>query len=213
MDIIVSSWSQVSPLILNLLVALLIILVGFLVGKGLGYGVTFLLKLVQLDKGSKKIRFNALLEKGEIKATAAELVGNLVYWGVIFVTLIGMARYFYLPIDAALSQIFSYFGMIILASIVLGVGLFFAMLLGGIVKLVALNFGVEGGKTLSRVVYYIVIILTFLAALSQLGISPEVFVPQIGVIIGAVGLAAAIAFGLGCKDMAADFLHNLSKGK
>lgn len=213
MDIIVSSWSQISPLILNLLIALVFILVGFLVGKGLGYAVTFILKLVRLDKGSKKIGFSTLLEKGEVKATAAELIGSLVYWAVIFVTLIGVAKYFYLPIDVALSHIFSYFGMVILASIVLGIGLFFASFLAGIVKLVALNFGVDGGKTLSRVVYYIVIIFTFLAALAQLGINPEVFVPQIGVIIGAVGLAAAIAFGLGCKDMAADFLHNLFKGK
>lgn len=213
MSVIISSWTQVYPLILNLLTALFFILIGFIVGKGLGSGVTFILKLVQLDKGSKVIGFNALLEKGDVKATASELIGHLVYWVVIFVTLIGVAKYFLLPIDVALSHIFSYFGMVVLASMVLGIGLFFASLLSGIVKLVALNLGIEGGKTLSKIVYYLVVIVTFLAALSQLGISPEVFVPQIGVIIGAVGLAAAIAFGLGCKDMAADFLHNLFKGK
>jgi hypothetical protein len=32
-------------------------------------------------------------------------------------------------------------------------------------------------------------------------------------VVGAVGLGAAIAFGLGCKDMASDFLFNLFKGK
>jgi hypothetical protein len=104
-------------------------------------------------------------------------------------------------------------GVVFLAALILGVGVFLAGLIAALVRLVMANLGVEGAVTVSRVIYYIVIIFTFLAALAELGISPEVFAPQIGVIIGAFGLAAAIAFGLGCKDMAADFLHNLFKGK
>lgn len=208
-----SAWLAISPLILNLLVALLLLLIGFLAAKGLGYLTTFILKLIQFDKGSRRIGLSALLEKGELKKTAADLLGDLVYWIIIFVTVISVAKIFGLPIEIALSHVFAYLGLVVLAALVLGIGLFLASLLAGTVKLIALNFGVEGGKTLARVVYYVVIIFTFLAALAQLGIKPEVFVPQIGVIIGAVGLAAAIAFGLGCKDMAADFLHNLFKGK
>lgn len=208
-----SAWLAISPLILNLLVALLLLLIGFLAAKGLGYLTTFILKLIQFDKGSKRIGLSALLEKGELKKTAADLLGDLVYWIIIFVTVISVAKIFGLPIEIALSHVFAYLGLVVLAALVLGIGLFLASLLAGMIKLIALNFGIEGGRTLARVVYYVVVIFTFLAALAQLGIKPEVFVPQIGVIIGAVGLAAAIAFGLGCKDMAADFLHNLFKGK
>ena len=208
-----SVWVRGLPLVSNLVVAFFILLVGFLVAKGLEFAVAFVLKLIQLDKGSKRIGLNSLLEKGEVKKTVSELVGAGVYWIILFATVILAAKIFNLPIEAALKNILVYLGLVFLAALVLGVGLFFASLLSGTVKLVAGNFGIEGAKTLSRVVYYIVVIFTFLAALSQLGISSEVFVPQIGVIIGAVGLAAAIAFGLGCKDMAADFLHNLFKGK
>ena len=86
-------------------------------------------------------------------------------------------------------------------------------LISGIVRIVMANFGVEGSKTASRFIYYIVIVFTVLAVLAELGLAPDAFTPHIGVIIGAFGLAAAIAFGLGCKDMAADFLTNLFKGK
>jgi len=210
---LVSAWLRISAPILNLIIALVLLLLGFLVAKWLGIATTFILKLVQLDRGSKQIGFNTLLEKGDVKRTAAELLGDLVYWVIVFITVVGVAGSFGLPIGPALNSVFSYLGFVLLAAVVLGIGAFLASLLAGIVRVIAAGFGVEGAKTLSRVIYYIVIIFSFLIALAQLGIKPDVFAPQIGVIIGAVGLAAAIAFGLGCKDMAADFLHNLFKGK
>lgn len=209
----VASWLKVYPLVSNLLVPLFLLLVGFLAAKSLGMLTTVVLKIIQLDRGAKTVKFNLLLEKGEIKRTAAELAGDLVYWVIIFVSVIGVAKIFNLPVDNALASIFSYVGLVFVAALVLGIGAFLAALIASLVRLIAANFGIEGAKTISRFIYYIVIIFAFLAALAQLGISTEVFVPQIGVIIGAVGLAAAIAFGLGCKDMAADFLHNLFKGK
>ena len=208
-----SAWLTIFPLILNLLVALLLLLIGFLVAKGLGFAVTLVLKLIQLDAGSKQIGFSTLLERGDVKRSASELLGDLIYWVAVFITIFGVAEAFGLPIGPALTTVFYYFGLVFIAAIVLGIGAIFASLIAGMVRVIAVSFGVEGAKTLSRTVYYIVIVFTFLAALAQLGIKPDVFVPQIGVIIGAVGLAVAIAFGLGCKDMAADFLHNLFKGK
>jgi len=132
---------------------------------------------------------------------------------VVLVALMGVAAYYSLPVQRAFLSIFAYMGVVILAALILGIGVLLASLISGITKAVMANLGLEGAKTVSRLIYYIVIIFTFLAALSELGISMDVFIPQIGVIIGAVGLAAAIAFGLGCKDMAADFLHNLFKGR
>jgi hypothetical protein len=207
------SWSMISPLVSNLLQVLILLLIGFLVAKGVGAAITYLAKLILLDKGAELIGFKNLLEKGEIKRTAAELLGDLIYWSIIFTTVIGVAELFKLPIGPAMNRVFTFLGLILVAAIVLGVGVFLASFISSIVRLVATNFGIEGARTISRVIYYIVIVFAFLAALAQLGIGSEVFIPQIGVIIGAFGLAAAIAFGLGCKDMAADFLYNMFKGK
>lgn len=209
----VAAWYQISPLLLNLFIALIVLLVGFFIAKGVGFAVASFLKLAQLDRGAKQIGFNSILEKAEIRRSISELIGDLVYWTILFIAIIGLGNLFYLPIEPALSNVFAYLSLVFIAAIILGFGLFFASLFAGIIKTIALNFGLDGAKALSRVIYYILIIFSFLAALAQLGIKTEVFVPQIGVIIGAVGLAAAIAFGLGCKDMAADFLHNLFKGK
>jgi hypothetical protein len=213
MNPFIQAWTQASPLLIALSTALIIILAGFILAKAASMAISFITKTLRLDLGLKKVGFSGMLEKGNIRKNPADLLGDIAFWTIIFVTIIGVANVFALPVDMALNHFFSYLGLVFLAGIILGLGLFFASLISGIVRFFAANFGLEGSKTLANVIYYIVIIFSFIISLAQLGISPEIFTPQIGVIIGAVGLAAAIAFGLGCKDMAADFLHNLFKGK
>lgn len=207
------AWIKISPLVINLLSVLVLLLIGYLVARALGMAVAYIGRLIMLDQLSDKSGLKALLEKGDIKKPLSDLLGDLVYWVMLFISIIGITEFFRLPIDPALEKVFSFIAVIFVAAIILGMGAFFASLIAGVVRLVAGNFGIEGAKTISRVIYYIVIVFAFLATLAQLGIGTEVFIPQIGVIIGAFGLAAAIAFGLGCKDMAADFLYNLFKGK
>jgi hypothetical protein len=210
---LVSASSAVLPLLANLIIALLLLLVGLLVARGLGYLTTLVLKAVQLDKGSKQINFNTLLEKGNIKKTASELLGDLVYWVVVLVTVIAVAMIFNLAVEPVLAKVLAYMAVIFLAALILGLGLFLASFISGIVRVIMANFGIEGAKTASRVIYYIVVIFTFLVILAELGMDLGAMAPHVGIILGAPALAAAIAFGLGCKDMAADFLHNLFKGK
>ena len=207
------SWAIVFPLMLKIVLGLLLVFIGVLIARGIGFLVTSLLKLLKFDRGTKHLGIDQLLEKGEIKRTLSELIGDLIYWLLVFVSVFGIAGVFGLPTEATLSKLFSYIAIVLTAALILGVGLFLATLVSGIVRVIMVNIGLEGSKTASRLIYYIVIVVAFLGALEALGISSQVFVPQIGVIIGAFGLAAAIAFGLGCKDMAADFLFNLFKGK
>ncbi|MFA6432062.1 MAG: hypothetical protein WCV91_06775 [Candidatus Margulisiibacteriota bacterium] len=207
------AWQRVAPLFVNLISALFFLLIGFIVAKALEAGVIFVAKLINLDKLAKQAKFSEIFEKADIRKPVSSLLGGLVYWLVIFITVIGMAEIYTLPLEPAISNFFGYLAIVLVFAMILGIGLFFASLFSGIVRVIAVNIGIEGAKTLSRFIYYIVVIITFLVALGHLGVSTDFFVPQIGVIIGAFGLAAAIAFGLGCKDMAADFLHNLFKGK
>ncbi len=208
-----SAWSTISPLIINLISALFLLLIGLLIARLLAYLVALFFRTIQLDKGSKQIGFDAILERGAIKKRASELLGDLVYWVAAFVVVIGVLGVYGVPVEPALAKVFGYMGVVFLAALILGIGIFLANLISGIVRVVMANFGLEGARTASRIIYYIVIIFAFLAALTELGIAPDIFVPHLGVIVGAPALAAAIAFGLGCKDMAADFLHNLFKGK
>jgi hypothetical protein len=50
-------------------------------------------------------------------------------------------------------------------------------------------------------------------ALEQLGIAQHIVVVGFGITLGGVVLAAAIAFGLGAKDLAKDFLERRLSGR
>jgi hypothetical protein len=208
-----NAWSVGSPLVLKLLAALVIFFLGYLIAKGLGWLAATCLKALMVDVAAKKIGLAAFIEKGDIKKSASDLVGELIYWIVIFVTIIGVAKVLGIPVKAALVMIFTFIGKVFLVAVIMGAGLFLASLTAGIVKVMAVNFGIDGAKTFARTIYYIVVIFALLAVLSELGIKTALIASKLDVILGALGLAAAIAFGLGCKDMAADSLHNLFKGK
>jgi small-conductance mechanosensitive channel len=85
--------------------------------------------------------------------------------------------------------------------------------IAGLVVVIANNVGLSNSRTLAKIAQYGVNIFGFLKALEILGISAAIIVASFSVIVGAVGLAFAIAFGLGCKDIAADFVTGLFKGK
>jgi hypothetical protein len=66
--------------------------------------------------------------------------------------------------------------------------------------------GMRGGRLRGQAVTVVLTAFAVLIALDQLGFAAQ-FVMAIGLIaVGAVALAAALAFGLGCRDLARDFV-------
>ena len=112
-----------------------------------------------------------------------------------------------------LATLIAYIPKVLAGAIVLGVAVFFATVLQNIVVVAARAVGLAGAKILSRVVQYAIVIFAFLVAINHMGFDLNWIVESINVIVGAVGLAVAIAFGLGCKDIAGDFLSNFFRSR
>ncbi|MBU0501901.1 MAG: hypothetical protein ABIH69_03510 [bacterium] len=207
------SWANLYPLILNLVLSLVVIFVGLVAARLAGQLITIILKAIMIDRLAGVCGLDLMLEKAGIKKTVAELFGGLVYWSITLVVASAILNVFNIQVELALLRIFSYVGIVFLSALILGVGLFLASLIAGVVRIALAALGLEEARTVSRIMYYVIIIFAFFAALAELGFDPNNLAPHLGVIIGFPALAAAIAFGLGCKDMAADFFHNLFKGR
>ncbi|MFC1496836.1 hypothetical protein ACFL52_05420 [Candidatus Margulisiibacteriota bacterium] len=212
-DSLVFVYIKVYPYLLNLFFAALILTLGILFARLAKYGVVLFFQSLPLDETLKKIRFTSILDKADIKRPFSELIGDFSYWLVIFLIVVTVANYLGLAISPLIDRMLNYMGIVFLAALVLSLGVFLSSLIAGIIHVLGANVGLPGAKTIARLMQYATIIFAFLVALEQLGIGPTLIVPSIGVIIGAVGLALAIAFGLGCKDIMADFISNLIKGK
>lgn len=197
----------VAPLLLNLLCALVLLLVGFLIARGLQRLAMNIFEAIQLDKGSKKIGFNELLTKGGLKKGPTELLGDLVYWLTMFVAV--TATVIFLGLVAAkelLGGLLAYLPAVLSAAYILGAGVFIAIFIAAIILIILNNIGLSNANALAKIVQYTIILFALLAALGQLGFDHNWLVSSISVIIGAVCLAFAIAFGLGAKDKAAELL-------
>jgi len=200
----------IGPLLLNLLYALILLLIGLLIARGLHWVVVTLFIAAQLDKGCKKIGFSDLLTEGGLKIGPTELLADLFYWLTVFVTVTVAANVLGLiSAKILLAGLLAFLPLVLSAAYVLGVGIFLAVFISGVILLIANNIGLSNAVTLAKIVQYAILIFAALIALGHLGISGDWFTNSIIVIVAAIGLAFAIAFGLGAKERATDFLDGL----
>ncbi len=212
-----SLWSVTLKVIvptLNLVILLLLLLVAWLLAKGVQLAATASLKLLSIDKGLEKLGFTKMLAKAEIKRDPSELAGDILYWIVIVIAIGGVADFLGLGSAAKIFDgLLAYLPAVFSAALVLGIAALISGVVGTIVLAILANFGVANAKPISRFIQYALMVFGFLVSLSLLGIEGNWLVTSVSVIVGAIGLAFSIAFGLGCKDMAADFIYNLFKSK
>jgi hypothetical protein len=165
---------------------------------------------IKFDTASEKAGINDVLKKGNIVRTPSQLVGSFVYWIILFWILISVVNALGLTVVAeGLNDLWQYLPQVIGAVIILVFGLFFANVLSGIVRTATANATIQDKGVLGTLTKYAVIIFTITVSLKQLGISgiSTVF----NIFFSAVCFGLALAFGLGCKDIAGNWINDLIK--
>ena len=95
---------------------------------------------------------------------------------------------------------------VLAATLLLVMGVTAAMLLGTVTERFFGSAGLAGARIRGQIVTGLLTLFAVLLSLEQLGFAAQ-FAMGIGLIlIGAAGLAAGLAFGLGCRDLARDFV-------
>jgi len=167
-----------------------------------------ILKTLQLDRLAKQIKLADVLDKGGIKHEFSELIGMLGYWLIMLAVLVTSLNALQLTTAAELlQQVFTFLPSVVAAVFILIVGLFTATFLATTVRTAASNSGITQPHLLGQAVQTIIVVFTLIAALKQLQIQlvGEAFL----IILGASSFGAALAFGLGCKDLAGRWVSSL----
>lgn len=207
---------QVGSFFVNILLVAVILIIGWIFAKVIKDLLTRSLKAIKLDQLSERIELDSILSKGGISHSLSELIGVICYWIVLLVAVAASLNAVHLTIAAELlNRIIVYIPNVIAAIFMLILGMFVATLLSNIVQTAANNAGLSESKLLSKIVQILVMIFAIAMALEQLNIGAKTIQLIIGIVVGSLGLAAALAFGLGCKDIAAksvsEFLDKLKK--
>lgn len=190
--------------------AIVILIAGWLVAKLIEVVVVRVLKAVKLDMASDKAGLANILAKGDIKVTVSELIGGMIYWLIILVVLATALNTLNLSIAAnLLSRLVEYVPNMIAAVFVLVLGSFLANFVATIVRTAASNAGVAKAKLLGQIAHMILVVFAFIIAIEQLNIATALIALAVNVILASIGIGIALAFGLGCKDIAGKFVSDV----
>jgi hypothetical protein len=202
--------SQIGQFLVNVLLVVVILIIGWIISKIIKTLVTRILRVVKLDQLSERIDLDNVLAKGGISYSLSELLGVICYWLALLITFVVAINAIGLTIAAdLLNRIVLYVPNIIAAVFILILGMFVATLLSNIVKTAANNAGLSQAKLLGKIVEVVVIIFTIAITLEQLGIAAKIIELTISIVLASIGLSVALAFGLGCRDLAAKFISDL----
>lgn len=211
-DPFLNFWSRVVATLPAVIGALILLLIGFMLGRGLRAAAQRLLGVMRLDDYTEKFGFNEILSRVGFGRSPSFIIGFLVYWLIVLVFIVSASNVLQLTVVSELLENFVLFIPKLIASIlILFGGLVFGHFVAQIVGNAAMTNNVRGGEMLGKIGSLIVIIFSCLMALQHLGIDTQLLGSSFQIILGAVGLAAAIAFGMGGRDVAADIIKNFLK--
>ena len=216
-DIFVASltsfWTQLAAFVPKLLAALVLLFVGWIVAKLIRTAMIKLLKIVHFDTLAEKSGIEAFLRQGNLEVSLSALLANLVYWLVTLVVIVTVSNSLGLQMVADLfNKVVLYLPNIIVAIVILVLGSLLARFINRAVFAYLKNIGVEGALSISTLSEYAVLIFVFFVALEQLQIGTQLLTAAFQIGFGAVGLALALAFGLGGKDWAAGVIQKYASG-
>ena len=193
------------------LVALLVILiVGWLIAKLIQVAIARALKLIRLDTLSDKSGLSNLLAKGGVKYSLSELLGILVYWLAMLIVIMAALNLLNLTVAAELlNRAIAYIPRVIASIFILVIGMYLAALISAIVRTTASNAGIGQARLLGKLAQIVLVVFAITVALEQLEIGTLIITSVINIVLASLGLGMALAFGLGCKDIAGRFMSDI----
>jgi len=194
---------------LSFITAVVVFVIGWIIAKTIRSLIVKLLKVLRVDKIAEQAKIADFLSKGSVKYTLSELVAIIIYWILLLGVLVSSLNMLALTgMSGLLDRVLEYLPNVIGGLVILISGIFIAVFVGSIVRTTAANVGVNQSNLLGKVAQAAILVFTVIITLDQLKIG-AVLVSAMNIVLGTIGLGLALAFGLGCKDIAARFISEV----
>jgi hypothetical protein len=199
-----STLDQLFGFLPELIGALVILLIGYVIARVVGSLVTRASQRSGLDQTLMSGRSGAWVEK--LTSSPSRLLGRLTYWVLLLGTFaVAVSALGIEALTNVVAVVFGYVPNLIAALLIFLVA---GAVAAGVGALVARTMGdTPTGKVVGTVVPGIVMAIAVFMILNQLKIAAEIVTITYAALIGSFALAAALAFGLGGREVAADMLR------
>jgi hypothetical protein len=206
------SWKQLAAQLGHVLPNLVAALVIFMIGVAAGVTVAAIarraLVAARVDRGAARLGLAEPLARLGV-TSPARLIAHALKWAIIAAAFIP-ALYTLDPRAASdlVGRSLLYLPHLAVAMALLWVGTVLSRFLARGVLIAAVNHGLSSPRWLANATRVGVMLITVAVALEHLGIGRATVVTAFAILFGGITLAAALAIGLGSRDIVHDWLAN-----
>ena len=205
-------WQDLAPLLPRVSAALAVLLLGLAFAAGLRAVVRGLLQALGLDARLANLWLFQLWNRKRLGLSPSQSFGNLAFNGAIFLAAVVAIRVLGAGMGSGIfSSLMNVVPQVLSVVLILLLGTLMAAFVSAMVQLVMagnkLPHGLFWGKTAAWATFG----ASVMFSLQPLGLAGQILGEAILIGIGALGLALGLAFGLGCKDLAKEFLVEMIK--
>lgn len=187
--------------------AALVLAIAYVIGKVIAELVVNLLKAIGFD--SVLVWLGLGKEPTESAKKPSQVAGYLVLVAIMLFALIEASQILKFALLADLIYEFTIFaGHVLMGLIILAIGIYLANLAYNTV----MSSGTSQAKVLAHAARISILIFAGAMALRQMGLANEIINLAFGLLLGAIAVAVALAFGLGGKEIAAQEIKKWLEG-
>lgn len=189
----------------DLIVAVLALLVGWIAAKILERLVFLALQAMNFDEFLARgpVDYDALESFGSRLDTPARMASLLVFWSTFFwfglAPAAGLLRLDFAQV--LVKRLLSFTPAALTAALILAAAVFIGDLIRRMISSLWTTSGLPFGRELGWAVWILLTGFGISLGLVVLGLRANIFIPGIGAVAATVGLALAIGFGIGARDL------------
>jgi hypothetical protein len=188
---------------------LVILIIGWLIAGALAAGVAAILRAVNFNDLAKRSGFQGFVNNMGLKTDASGFLANIVKWFVRLIVLVVAFDALGLPaVSNVLQQFLLWIPNLVVAVVVLVIAGLAANALSNLVRGATAQAGFDNPDVLANIARIAVWAFGIVLAVNQIGVAQELVNTLFMAFVGALALAAGLAFGLGGRETAAHIVDN-----
>ena len=210
-DALVASFNQAFSQIVELapkVVGMVVVLViGYIVARVLDRIAVAISESLKLDTAAERSGLSQSMRHVGITHSVATIVGKIMFWLTMCVFISASFNILGLTaVTTAMNKVIVHIPNLLVATVVIVVGMLAATFVRGLVATSADRVGISYAEQLANACYYILGLMTFLAAFDQIGFQFGLIKEMVLIAFGALAVGFGLALGLGGREVMAGIL-------
>ena len=205
------SLHQIGVFLPRLLLAIVIIVVGWLVAKAARFAIVKALRAINFNVVTEKAGVDAFLKQGGADIDTVRVLGSLTYWLVIIAALMIASNSLDLEhVTDVIAKVVLFVPKVMFAVVIIVFGAYFARFVSSALTKHLRDSRAGEATLIGRLVLYAIMVFVIMIALDQMNLG-DIIRQAFLIIVAAIALGLALAFGLGGQKRAADLIERWSR--